>query len=78
MHVLFADTTLGGRRLAVVPHLRQMGTHGLPRHFRIVLLHCFKNSLVMNLAALWTTGNAKDAQALLAKQSDNGIQKRQD
>src|SRR5271166_709916 len=78
MNVLLAGSPFRRRRLAVVAYLGQMRTHGRAGLFRIVTLDCFKNPFVMNLASLWSTGNTKDAQALLAQKSDDRIEQRED
>jgi len=53
-----------------------MSTHGFARPFRIALLNCRQNALVMELAPLGTSINLENAAALLAQKAHNRIQKR--
>src|ERR1700733_156798 len=74
---LGAGRSRGAQRYTrIFSHLFKVGFHTLPRANRIAVLNCFQNSFVMKLSAVGTAGNAKNSQPLLAKQADDGINKR--
>src|SRR6516162_7713252 len=64
----------GRRGLTVLAHLLQVVSHGQTCFFRIAPFYGGEDSLVMNLAPLRAPGNAEDAQALLAQDSDDRIE----
>src|SRR5258708_2060669 len=64
------------RGLAVFTDLAQMLAHGFAGVFSLALFDCCKDLFVVNLAALGASGNFKDAEALFAQQSDDGIDQR--
>src|SRR5579863_2918989 len=54
-----------------------MSLHGRTRLFRIVALDRVQDPLVVTLSALRTASNAKNPQALLPQQTNDGINQRQ-
>ena len=75
---MFAGSAFGGRRLTVVAHLALVRSHRFASRIRVTPLHGFKNTFVMNLAALRPARNPEDAQSLLPQKSHDGIEQRQD
>jgi len=61
------------RRFRIFAYLLKMRAHGAAGHLGIVPLHRLKNALVMDLSALRSALDIKDSYALLAQQSDDGI-----
>ncbi len=70
-------TALGCGSLTVFADLQKVGTHGFACLVGVMLLDRFQNSFVMNLPAIGSAGNPKDAQTLFAQQSDDRIQQRE-
>ena len=53
-----------------------MGAHRAPCHLGVAALDRLENALVMNLSALWSAFHIEDSYALLAQQSNDGINQR--
>src|SRR5271154_2604193 len=62
-----------GRCFRVFSHLLEMRAHRAPGHVGVVPLDRLKNAFVMNLSALWSAFHVEDSYALLAQQTDNGV-----
>jgi len=54
-----------------------MGAHRFAGFFRIAMLNRLKNAFVMKLSAVRAARHLENAQALLAKKTDDRIQKRE-
>src|SRR3954453_9857944 len=60
-------------RCNIRPHLPQMGGDRLTSCRRIVSQNSIQQPLMVNLAALWTTGDHEDQFALFAEEINNRI-----
>ena len=60
----------------IFAYLLEMRAHRAPCHLGIAPLDRLENALVMDLSALWSAFHIEDSYALLAQQSDDGIDQR--